>query len=872
MNILELQEDLKDLPDRRLIQEMQMPTGAMPQFLVLSELTRRKRMRNEYKRQAAADTPTVAEEVVAGAGVPQEGLMAMAGAMAPNTNVAQDTGLTQAMPMQATRAPQPMADGGIVRMANGGSPNRMDLAAQIMRTVNPRARSIYDDVNALPREALISIYGIDAVREAESLLLPAMKDLMEEVPTEGRLGRYPSTFSRGELRKMEDQGIFGNKSYRDPSQSTYLGGERVNQSTDKAPTIDYTDPQSLQEIDPDSTTFVAPEVVSEPRLNMDTAGGLGSMSLDSSVPEMALDSPLLLRQIIDSGVGTRGADTDPAQQLAEFLASRRSDLPGVNLPGESNPYVIDPDAAEKQGQAILDSLTMDDLMRQAKIEREGFGAGVEDQLSLKEQLANKLGFAVDANKSERLSEINTPPPSVIAAQANAAAETEDKPTQEIPYNPGTTVIDYNPRNTGEAQFQLETEQAYNQKLYTDRLAIERRIDRLKEVAETPDDFERLATLEAYLDSMGGSTAENPNTAQLRQAELNFGKFVMDEREDALMANVARDLKVATDTVAQLELSLESATAETKPMIEKRLLEEQANLAQAKTAYDQTVATLDQDPTESDISTVPTMTEILGGKAPLEAVIVPDKVSGGTKTVVENDVFRTPTGNFNDAELATVGGEQTTAEIAPLADERRDDDPELKLPTVTTDDNTDNVKPVTDPDPEGFGSTDSRIAKMLSERQKQAESDKWMALAQAGFKMMTSKSPTLLGAVGEGGEAGLKALSASKKGLRDFETDMLKLETQLAAARLRSKGSTKMAPAALVTAAASRLRTARDTLDNAVSPVEKQNALDAYNAALEEYNNINAFVASQYGYTPSSSTGVGNNVPNLGDSANQSANQ
>tara|TARA_R110002020_G_scaffold145484_1_gene318881 strand:+ start:41 stop:1717 length:1677 start_codon:yes stop_codon:yes gene_type:complete len=115
-NIIDLQEDLKDLPDRRLMQEMQMPTGNMPQFLVLSELQRRKRMRDDFKRQEAADMPTVAEEIITGAGVPQEGIMAMAGAMAPKTNVAQDTGLAQAMPMQATRAPQPqmMAEGGFL--------------------------------------------------------------------------------------------------------------------------------------------------------------------------------------------------------------------------------------------------------------------------------------------------------------------------------------------------------------------------------------------------------------------------------------------------------------------------------------------------------------------------------------------------------------------------------------------------------------------------------------------------------------------------------------------------------------------------------------------------------------------------------------
>ena len=51
MNIIDLQERLKDLPETALMQEMQMPSGTAPQFLVLSELKRRKRMRDEYQRQ-----------------------------------------------------------------------------------------------------------------------------------------------------------------------------------------------------------------------------------------------------------------------------------------------------------------------------------------------------------------------------------------------------------------------------------------------------------------------------------------------------------------------------------------------------------------------------------------------------------------------------------------------------------------------------------------------------------------------------------------------------------------------------------------------------------------------------------------------------
>ena len=156
MNIIDLQENLKDLPDRRLMQEMQMPTGSMPQFLVLSELQRRKRMRDEYKRQEAADMPTVAEEIITGAGVPQGGLMAMAGAMAPKTNVAQDTGIDQAMPMQATRAPQQpqmMSTGGITRLVGGARPGvgfRSGTATNAIASLKVNFPEIYNQVKDDP--------------------------------------------------------------------------------------------------------------------------------------------------------------------------------------------------------------------------------------------------------------------------------------------------------------------------------------------------------------------------------------------------------------------------------------------------------------------------------------------------------------------------------------------------------------------------------------------------------------------------------------------------------------------------------------------------------------------------------------------------
>ena len=45
MNLIEISEQLKDVPDQYLVSEVQNPTGAYPAYLVVSELTRRKRMR-----------------------------------------------------------------------------------------------------------------------------------------------------------------------------------------------------------------------------------------------------------------------------------------------------------------------------------------------------------------------------------------------------------------------------------------------------------------------------------------------------------------------------------------------------------------------------------------------------------------------------------------------------------------------------------------------------------------------------------------------------------------------------------------------------------------------------------------------------------
>ena len=96
MNILQIQDDLKNFSEQQLINEMQRPSGNAPQYLVLSEINRRKRVKSDFEANKAADTNTVAEEAVASAGVPMEGMRGMAEAMAPKSEsslVAQPQGM-----------------------------------------------------------------------------------------------------------------------------------------------------------------------------------------------------------------------------------------------------------------------------------------------------------------------------------------------------------------------------------------------------------------------------------------------------------------------------------------------------------------------------------------------------------------------------------------------------------------------------------------------------------------------------------------------------------------------------------------------------------------------------------------------------------
>ena len=121
MNIIQLEDNLKSLPDNNLQNEMINPTGMFPQYLVMSEIQRREEMRNDYQGRMAANEktpprPSMREEMMMGITQPQP--------------MMQDSGIAGLLPAQPQRAPipptmsagpdvVPMYGGGIVGMSAG---------------------------------------------------------------------------------------------------------------------------------------------------------------------------------------------------------------------------------------------------------------------------------------------------------------------------------------------------------------------------------------------------------------------------------------------------------------------------------------------------------------------------------------------------------------------------------------------------------------------------------------------------------------------------------------------------------------------------------------------------------------------------------
>lgn len=113
-NPMQLESTLRQMPDQYLMQEMQRPSGRVPQFLVMSELQRRKKLRQSARgAQADGNPTTVAEDTMQGiaalpaenmGNIPEEGVIGMAeGGFLPFGGFGQDSGQRESFVNRALR-------------------------------------------------------------------------------------------------------------------------------------------------------------------------------------------------------------------------------------------------------------------------------------------------------------------------------------------------------------------------------------------------------------------------------------------------------------------------------------------------------------------------------------------------------------------------------------------------------------------------------------------------------------------------------------------------------------------------------------------------------------------------------------------------
>jgi hypothetical protein len=145
MNIVKLQNELKNVPDQALIGYVQNPTGQVPTYLALSELQRRKEMREKYQ-SAKPEKTTVAEDLTP---APQQGIAAI---QQPTQAPVAEQGVAGLPVPDQMFSGQGMAAGGIVAFDDGGEVATSRFGDWMRGLGNVGASDIDRQIGTLQRE------------------------------------------------------------------------------------------------------------------------------------------------------------------------------------------------------------------------------------------------------------------------------------------------------------------------------------------------------------------------------------------------------------------------------------------------------------------------------------------------------------------------------------------------------------------------------------------------------------------------------------------------------------------------------------------------------------------------------------------------
>ena len=664
MNIIELQDNLKDLPDSALMQEMQMPTGNMPQFLVLSELKRRKRMRDEYQRQQAADMPTVAEEVMTAAGAPQQGLTAIARNMAPNSSIAQNTSADMAVQREPTRMPQMMADGGILSMANGGPVGTMS-AVELLRLQRPDQYEKYkNNPAALEKVALyyLSNSGIMPTEPEQT----ALEGLEREPSFLERFNPIPSLQARANQTKIDQ-------------------GQEARELEDRAKSL-----SRLRANAPDdgSSSLQAQKYINDPLLDPDggfsepLAGSFFELP-ESIIQTRKMTAPNINTQAVPSSiVGGFSGDMSPVETMPSQI--------NKPITPQFDDYFQSPLLEYPQVADAASDLNASETAQQAADRRAN-------------EIAN-LSSLADAHDQERLQQAADDYVANMISEMNRQSSLE-QPDEQVEVKDSSFLNDFIKYNKD--KFNTRKDQ------FDDFI---RRTTGLE-----PKEFYSLERIQENIANMGS----DPDA-------LNFDQ---DSIEGRIASALADGVVSGTETLGSaIDAEIAKNQKRADSLFDTSLADETPQIAGDLPSADDT-----QSSALNNIS-------LGSGEAGGEAL------------------------STNLTEFAS----NKDTSIAPLGNK-------VVKTTTTSATGDDSATGYSDP-------LRSRIQRMLDEREKSQESDKWLALAQTGMALMSSENPTLAGAIGEAGLMGLRSLSEARQQYDDDILDLMNMQYKLDVLDAESKTS------------------------------------------------------------------------------------
>jgi hypothetical protein len=694
MNILEQSEALKDIPEAALMREMQMPTGSFPQYLVLTEIKRRKRMRDEFQRREAQDMPTVAEEAVMGAGMPQQGIMQMAKSMAPQTSMGQNTGVANAAPRQPTMG---MADGGVVRMFEGGMSGGTISAIANLKVNYPDVYEaaveegvVEEMAEYMQARAADAPYALDALedpapffmkRPSNRSVTAKQNEIEESQPERALQARIDSRTALS--RYSDDDPIFG------PS---------ALEQRERPVTGQYT------------AALDIPVTSVEGKLPLPPSDPLGSVP---DMTELGVKTPSgsalsgLTPPVVDDGFGTESIQNMQEQErqddIYKFLAEdTMRDFPSIAI-------------ADRLDEANLKGNAYNEKYRKRILEGD---LDAHTGLFFPEGSSGREVARKDVNLRalQFLQGDQSTPPSEIYSD----------------------LLGGDPRAI--AKYQEESPQVINQ--ISDRLALE------------------------------------AQQGELAKQEQLFGDYDAE-------AQAQRDAEIAG----------------------QRDVLEQAALARAGERLK------DQQPTEDLTGMAGKIQKGLDYVGP-PALNFLERVVGKAGDVVEGSVDR-----FSDSIAAERAMESDEANLGAgnqIIDpsqtaKAREDAADKKVRDVIAAEQTRAAK-ATKAAAAQAGSLEARIANAIAKREKRAEQDKWLALAQTGV-ILASGNPADLATAGT---AGIKALTTARAQQDKFDADMLGLQQRIDAykARIAAGGKGGLTANQMLTRGTSLLKEGQTMLENA----------------------------------------------------------